>query len=98
MSGVAEAARSDTRRRCAPGCSASGAWVAGFIEVRSSSENDVLALADMPGYHETFDPIDDPEQEHAEQRQHHQRREHGRQVKSADRALQHIAEAGIGAD
>ena len=31
----------------------------------------------------------------AEQREDHQRREHRRQIKSADRALQHIADAGI---
>ena len=52
----------------------------------------------MPGDHEAFDAVDDPEQDHAEQRQNHQCREHRRQVEGADRALQHIADARIGAD
>src|SRR5436190_21028090 len=62
---------------------------------RSRSENDVLALADMPGNHKPFDPVDDPEQHDTEQRQDHQRRKHRGQIEGAERALQHVADARI---
>jgi hypothetical protein len=57
------------------------------------SDDDVLALTDMPGNHQTLDPIHDPEQDDAEQRQDHECCEHGRQVEGSDRALQHISNA-----
>src|SRR5260370_39190976 len=31
--------------------------------ITSRGENNVLALADMPGNHKAFDPVDDPEQD-----------------------------------
>src|SRR5271167_2085638 len=71
-------------------------WV---VWVRPSrGENNVLALADVPGNDKPLDAVDDPEQDDAEQREDHKCREHGRQVEGTDRALQHVANAGIGAD
>src|SRR5882757_1097213 len=67
-----------------------------FSPRRSRGEDKFLALADMPGNYKTLDPVDDPEQDHAKQRQDHQGRKHGRQVKGTDRALQHVADARIG--
>src|SRR5918912_163328 len=64
----------------------------------SGREADVVALARMPRNGEALDQIDGPEQEHADERQDHERREHGRQLEIADRALQHEAETRVGAD
>ena len=58
------------------------------------SKNDVLALADMPGDHEAFDPVDDPEQDHAEQRENDQGCKHRRQVEGdvSPRVSEHLPE------